>query len=80
MTTTSDARQAERIAKEQRMSFAALLRVDLDKAGSPAAVGLCSKVAETAESDPLKWDAMLGDAKVAILFARGALYFGKAAA
>jgi len=77
MTTAAEATAAETFALEQRLGFAKLLRVNADKAGSPAGIGLCSRVAETAEGDPLKFDAMLKDKNVAALFARGALYFGK---
>lgn len=77
MTTAAESSAAERYSLEQRLGFAKLLRLDAEKAGSPAGVGLCSRVAETAEGDPLKFDAMLKDKNVAAMFARGALYFGK---
>jgi hypothetical protein len=77
VVTDSDVAAAERFCLEQRLGFAKLLRVDPAKAADPAGVALCSRVAETAEKDPLKFDAMLKNKDVAVLFARGALYFGK---
>jgi hypothetical protein len=78
MTTTSDARSAETFAREQRMAFAKLMKVDAGKAIGAPALGLCSRIAELAESDPLKWDEALKEPPVAKLFACGALYFGRA--
>ena len=77
VVTDTDVAAAERFCLDQRLGFAKLLRVDPAKAADPAGVELCSKVAETAERDPLKFDAMLKDKNVAALFARGALYFGR---
>lgn len=75
MTTAAESTAAEMFCQEQRLGFARLLKVDTAKASSPAEIGLCSRVAATAESDPLKFDAMLKNKDVADLFARGALYF-----
>jgi hypothetical protein len=75
--TPSQAREAETFAREQRMMFAPLMRVDISKVSAPHAIALCSRVAAVAESDPMKWDEMLKDAAVNALFGRGALYFGK---
>lgn len=76
MTTVAQAADAEKFARDQRLRFAPLMKVDTSKVMAPTDLALCSKVAEMAESDPVKWDAMLGKPEVSKLFARGALHFG----
>lgn len=76
MTTIAQAADAERFAAEQRLRFAPLMKVDTSKISAPAEAALCGTVAELAESDPIKWDAILAKPEVNKLFARGALHFG----
>lgn len=80
MALAAEVPKAERFALEQRLRFAPLMKVDTSKTMVPAEAALCSKVAEMAESDPLKWDEMLKLQTVNKLFIRGALYFERGAA
>lgn len=77
MTLAEEVPKAEKFALEQRLRFAPLMKVDTSKTLVPADLALCSKVAEMAESDPLKWDEMLKLSTVNKLFIRGALYFSR---
>jgi len=63
-------------AREQRMAFAHLMKVDLSKCVTDDDKNRCAKMEKLAEKDPLKWDAMLTNKDVVDLFRRGALYFG----
>lgn len=78
MTTLAAAGKAVRDATEQRLLLLPLLRMDLSKV-APALVEDCQKAHAAAESDPMKFDAMLSHPAVVKLFSCGALFFGKAA-
>lgn len=77
MVEASEIPKAEKFARDQRLCFAPLMKVDATKVIAPADIALCTKVAELAESDPMKWDAMLSKPAVNALFVCGALYFEK---
>lgn len=75
MATEYDIAGAETFNRERRLSNVKLLQLDETKVGG--AGELAARIMRLAEADPLKFDAMLGKAEVAKLFACGALHFGR---
>jgi hypothetical protein len=71
----SEAKEAERVAKAQRIAADRLLRVDESKVTSPKDMMLVHRVRAAAAEQSATFDAMLGDMDVNRLFNDGALYF-----
>ena len=70
-----DAREAERIAKAQRIAAGRWLRVDETKITSPKDMMLLHRVRPAAAEGSEAFDTMLRDRDVNRLFNEGALYF-----
>jgi len=70
-----DAREAERLAKAQRIAAGRWLRVDETKITSPKDTMLLHRVRAAAAERSDEFDAMLRDRDVNRLFNDGALYF-----
>ena len=73
----SDAKEAERIAKAERIAAARYLRVDESKVTSPKDMMLRHRVGAAAAEQSATFDAMLGDMGVNRLFNDGALSFSR---
>jgi hypothetical protein len=71
----SEAKEAERIAKAQRIAAGRWLRVDETKVNSPKDTMLLHRVRAAAADGSGVFDAMLHDMDVNRLFNDGALYF-----
>ena len=74
----AEVKEAERIAKAQRIAAAKWLRVDESKVTSPKAMMLLHRVRAAAAEGSATFDVMLGDRDVNRLFNDGALYFERA--
>ena len=71
----ADVREAERLAKQQRLDFARLVRVDESKVTSPKDMMLLHRVKAAAAERSEAFDTMLHDRDVNRLFSDGAWYF-----
>ena len=70
-----EVREAERMAKAQRIAAGRWLRVDESKVTSPKDMMLLHRVRAAAAEQSATFDAMLSDLDVNRLFNDGALYF-----
>jgi hypothetical protein len=77
MPSMPDVREAERIAKAQRIAAGRYLRVDETKIASPKDMMLLHRVKAAAAERSGTFDVMLGDRVVNRLFNDGALYFDR---
>ena len=75
MVSIADSREAERIAKAQRIAAGRYLRVDETKITSPKDTMLLHRVKAAAAERSGTFDVMLGDRDVNRLFNGGVLYF-----
>ncbi len=71
----ADVREADRLAKQQRLDFARLVRVDETKIASPTDMMLLHRVKAAAADRADVFDVMLRDRDVNRLFNDGALFF-----
>jgi hypothetical protein len=74
----SEVKEAERIAKAQRIAAGRYLRVDETKVFSPKDMMLLPRVRAAAAERSGAFDVMLGERDVNWLFNDGALYFDRA--
>ena len=77
MISMSEVKEAERIAKVQRIAAGRWLRVDESKATSPKDTMLLHRVRAAAAEGSGVFDEMLRDLDVNRLFNGGALYFDR---
>ena len=75
IVSMSDVKEAERVAKAQRIAAGRYLRVDETKIRSPKDMMLLHRVRAAAADGSGSFDVMLGDRDVNRLFNDGALYF-----
>jgi hypothetical protein len=73
----SDVKEAERIAKAQRIAAGKWLQVDESKVTPPKAMMLLHRVRAAAAEGSGVFDQILGDRDVNRLFNDGALYFDR---
>jgi hypothetical protein len=75
MISTTEAKQAERMCKADRMAAGRWLRVDETKVHSPKDMMLLHRVRAAAAEQSAAFDEMLRDRDVGLLFNDGALFF-----
>jgi hypothetical protein len=69
--------EAENLARQQRMTLAPLVDIDVTKGGDPEA---CVRFRSAAHGDdPLKYESMLARPKASALMAAGAIFYRRAA-